>query len=76
MTMDFRWLGAAPGTGLAVYGRIVDLGPDSVRLEASVFDVIGDRILADVEVEARADRMAPSGTGPRGATIRPRSAFS
>jgi serine/threonine-protein kinase len=56
-------LGHATGAGLAVVGSVVRAGADSVRLNASVFDVAGERSMGDVQfVEAvdRIDRISDS----------------
>jgi serine/threonine-protein kinase len=56
-------LGHATGAGLAVVGQVVRAGPDSIRLSASVFDVIGQRTMGDfqfLEAADRIDRIADS----------------
>jgi serine/threonine-protein kinase len=50
-------LGRATGAGLAVFGRLVGTGGDSVRLSASVFDVERGAVLGEVEVRDASDRM-------------------
>jgi hypothetical protein len=50
-------LGRATGAGLAVVGSVVRAGPDSVRLNASVFDVIRDRSEGDFQFVEAADRI-------------------
>jgi tetratricopeptide (TPR) repeat protein len=56
-------LGEALGAGLAVYGRIVAAGTDSLRLSAALLDVTSDRTLAEFEfrgASARIDQLADS----------------
>jgi serine/threonine-protein kinase len=50
-------LGRATGAGLAVVGSVVRAGPDSVRLNASVFDVAGERSMGDFQFVEAADRI-------------------
>ena len=50
-------LGRATGAGLAVVGSVVRAGPDSVRLSASVFDVVGERSMGDFQFVEAADRI-------------------
>ena len=47
----------ASGAGLAVYGRLVAAGPDSVRLTATLFDVAAGTALAEFAVRDVADRI-------------------
>ncbi len=50
-------LGRATGAGLAVFGRLVGTSGDSVRLNASLFDVERGTVLGEVEVRDASDRM-------------------
>jgi tRNA A-37 threonylcarbamoyl transferase component Bud32/tetratricopeptide (TPR) repeat protein len=45
------------GAGLVVYGRLVATGPDSVRASITLFDVVAERSLTELEVRERADRV-------------------
>jgi eukaryotic-like serine/threonine-protein kinase len=45
------------GAGLAVFGRIVQAGEDSVRLSTSLFDVSAGRALAEFEFRGTASRI-------------------
>lgn len=56
-------IGRRTGAGLAVFGRVLSLGSDSVRLVASVLDVTEDRVLVEADVRdggARIDRAIDS----------------
>jgi tetratricopeptide (TPR) repeat protein len=56
-------LGRATGAGLVVVGSVVRAGADTVRLNASVFDVASQRSMGDfqfLEVSDRIDRIADS----------------
>jgi eukaryotic-like serine/threonine-protein kinase len=60
---DAAALGRRTGAGLAVFGRIVPSGADSVRLTASVVDVAAGRSMVEIEIKdasARMDRLADS----------------
>jgi serine/threonine-protein kinase len=50
-------LGQKTGARIAVYGRIVSAGADTVRLTASVLDVASGRALGDIELRESAQRM-------------------
>ena len=50
-------LGHATGAGTVVFGSLVRAGADSVRLTATVLDVPGPNVLAEIEVREQADRM-------------------
>lgn len=50
-------LGRATGAGLALVGSVVRAGADSVRLNASVFDVAGQRSMGDFQFAEAADRI-------------------
>jgi serine/threonine-protein kinase len=50
-------LGRATGAGLALAGSVVRAGADSVRLNASVFDVDGQRSMGDFQFAEAADRI-------------------
>ena len=50
-------LGRATGAGLAVFGRLVGTSGDSVRLNASLFDVERSAVLGEVELRDASDRM-------------------
>lgn len=50
-------LGEATGSGLVVFGSLMGVGGDSVRVSATVFDVINDNTLGDIEIRGTADRM-------------------
>jgi serine/threonine-protein kinase len=50
-------LGRATGAGLAVYGSLLAMGPDSVRLRATLLDVARGRPLEEWEVGDAVDRM-------------------
>ncbi|MBE0592523.1 MAG: protein kinase [Gemmatimonadales bacterium] len=45
------------GAGLVVYGRLLATGPDSVRASITLFDVVAERSLTELEVRERADRV-------------------
>ncbi len=45
------------GAGLAVFGRLVGAGPDSVRLSATLIDVVADVPLAEFSLRDRIDRV-------------------
>ena len=49
--------GEQTGARVAVYGRIVSAGADTVRLSASVLDVANGRSLGDIELRESAQRM-------------------
>jgi serine/threonine-protein kinase len=49
--------GKATGARLAVYGRVVTAGADTVRLTATVLDVGNGRSLGDIELRESAQRM-------------------
>jgi serine/threonine-protein kinase len=56
-------LGRRTGARLAVYGQLVSIGPDSVRLKATLLDVSNGRTIAEVERNdqtARLNRLADS----------------
>jgi serine/threonine-protein kinase len=58
-----RQLGRRTGAGLAVFGTVVSTGGDSVRLNATLYDVRAQRTLADLmvrDVVERMDRVADS----------------
>jgi hypothetical protein len=50
-------LGEQTGAGVAVFGRIVGAGADSIRLTATVMGVSGSRTLGDIELRESAQRM-------------------
>ncbi len=50
-------LGEQVGSGLAVYGRIVAEGSDSVRLTATLFDVAQGTRIRDFEIRGKASRV-------------------
>ena len=45
------------GAGLVVYGRLVATGPDSVRASITLFDVVAERTVTELEVREQADRI-------------------
>ena len=56
-------LGEQMGAGVAVFGRVVGAGADSIRLTATVMGVRGSRTLGDIELREsvqRMDRLADS----------------
>ncbi len=56
-------LGKEVGAGLAVYGRLIGTGEDSVRLSATLFDVEANTPIGEAEFRGRAshlDRLADS----------------
>ena len=50
-------LGASVGAGLAVYGRLVAAGGDSVRLAATLLDVASENVIGDAEVRSHRDHV-------------------
>jgi tetratricopeptide (TPR) repeat protein len=52
-----RQVAEATGAGLAVFGRLVGAGPDSVRLSATLFDVEADAPLAEFALRDEVDRV-------------------
>jgi serine/threonine-protein kinase len=50
-------LGTQTGAGIAVYGRIVGAGADTVRLTASVLDVGSGQTLGDIDLRDNSQRM-------------------
>ena len=50
-------LGASLGAGLAVYGRLMVSGGDSVRLAATLFDVASQNPIGDIEVRNHRDNI-------------------
>ncbi|MEO8199829.1 MAG: serine/threonine-protein kinase [Gemmatimonadota bacterium] len=56
-------LGHRTGAGLALFGSLMSAGPDSVRLQATLFDISKDRMVEEWElrdVTDRVDRLADS----------------
>ena len=56
-------LGEATGAGVVAIGRLVAMGPDSVRAHVSLFDVTERTVLGEVEIRdaaARVDQLADS----------------
>ncbi len=56
-------LGRATGAGLVVFGTIVGSGPDSARVQATIYDVVAGRVVAETELREsrdRVDRLADS----------------
>ncbi len=56
-------LGRRTGAGLAVFGQLVESGPDSVRLTATLLDVGGNRSLGEIDLRdalAHMDRLVDS----------------
>ncbi len=52
-----RQLGRRTRAGLAVFGTVVSTGSDSVRLTATLYDVVAQRPITDLVVRDVADRM-------------------
>ena len=52
-----RQLGRRTRAGLAVYGTVVSTGRDSVRLTATLYDVVAQRPITDLVMHDVADRM-------------------
>jgi serine/threonine-protein kinase len=52
-----RQLGRRTRAGLAVFGTVVSTGRDSVRLTATLYDVVAQRPITDLVVRDVADRM-------------------
>ncbi|HUC42016.1 MAG TPA: serine/threonine-protein kinase, partial [Gemmatimonadales bacterium] len=50
-------LGAQTGARTVVFGGLVQAGADSVRLTATVLDVVGPTVLGEIELRERTDRM-------------------
>jgi len=50
-------LGRSTGSGLVVIGTLMGVGGDSVRVSATVVDVIEQDALGDIEIRGTADRM-------------------
>ena len=50
-------LGHRLGAKLAIYGRVVAAGPDSVRVTATLYDVGANKSLADLELRDMGERM-------------------
>lgn len=50
-------LGRSVGAGLVVYGALIGVGRDSVRLTASVLDLSSGRAVDDIEIGGAADHM-------------------
>ncbi|HZN97899.1 MAG TPA: serine/threonine-protein kinase, partial [Gemmatimonadales bacterium] len=60
---EAKVLGRRTGAGLVVFGQLVESGPDSVRLTATLLDVGGNRSLGEVDfrdVSAHMDRLVDS----------------
>jgi DNA-binding SARP family transcriptional activator len=54
-------LGRRTGAGLIVFGNLGAVGPDSVRLAATILDVARGRTIGEAQVRGHADRMAQLG---------------
>jgi eukaryotic-like serine/threonine-protein kinase len=50
-------LGRRTGAGLALFGSLVSVGGDSVRIRATLLDVVTDRPLAELELHDAAERI-------------------
>jgi serine/threonine-protein kinase len=50
-------LGNGAGAGLVVFGSLLALGEDSVRVDATVVDVVAGAAIGDLEIRGLADRM-------------------
>ena len=60
---EAKTLGRRTGAGLVVFGQLVESGPDSLRLTATLLDVEGNQPLAEVDLRdaaAHMDRLADS----------------
>ena len=60
---EAKALGRRTGAGLVVFGQLVESGPDSVRLTATLLDVGGNRRLGEVDLRdasAHTDRLVDS----------------
>jgi serine/threonine-protein kinase len=50
-------LGRGSGAGLVVFGSLLGLGADSVRVDATIVDVVAGAAFADLEIRGPADRL-------------------